>query len=110
MISVLPKQPHFQVLGLDQAYLAMQEKVQQAQVVSQHLDKHPPLDQQLQVDLEQLVSFFMDSDFCLVCTVDVICNILNTRKSVSSDIQTLRSGLKNEAQWRIEKRGTAEFF
>ena len=30
------------------------------------------------------------------------CNISNTRKSVSSDIQTLRSGLK--------KRGAADFF
>ena len=30
------------------------------------------------------------------------CNISNTRKSVLSDIQTLRSGLK--------KRGAAEFF
>ena len=30
------------------------------------------------------------------------CNISNTRKSVSSDIQTLRSGLK--------KLGAAEFF
>ena len=35
-----------------------------------------------------------------VITFDV--NISNTRKSVSSDIQTLRSGLK--------KRGAAEFF
>ena len=76
MISLLPKQPHFQVLGLqlDQVYLAMQQKVQQAQVILQHQDKRPPLDQQLQVDLEQLVRFtFMDSDFCLLCTVDVIC-------------------------------------
>ena len=32
----------------------------------------------------------------------VLCNISNTRKSVSSDIQTMRSGLK--------KQGTAEFF
>ena len=75
MISLLPKQLHFQVLGLqlDQVYLAMQVKAQQAQVVLQHQDKRPPLDQQPQVDLERLVRFiFMDSDFCLVCTVTVI--------------------------------------
>ena len=30
--------------------------------------------------------------------VYVICNISNTRNSVSSDIQAPRSGLKNEAQ------------
>ena len=34
--------------------------------------------------------------------IKVLSNISNTRKSVSSDIQTLRRGLK--------KRGAAEFF
>ena len=39
---------------------------------------------------------------CLIKIIFSCNNYINTRKSVSSDIQTLRSGLK--------KRGTAEFF
>ena len=38
----------------------------------------------------------------MCATSTVGCNISNTRKSVSSDTQTLRSGLK--------KQGAAEFF
>ena len=34
---------------------------------------------------------------------DVLCNISNTRRSVSSDIETPRSELKNEAEGRVFK-------
>ena len=39
---------------------------------------------------------------CNICYVHLVCNISNTRKRVSSDIQTPRS--------RLKKRGAAEFF
>ena len=45
------------VLGqVGPVYLEVQQKPQQAQVFSRHLDKHPLLGQERQLDLERLVS------------------------------------------------------
>ena len=51
---------------------------------------------------DQLTAGVLSFNHLIHITLRELCNISNTRKSVSSDIQPLRS--------RLKKRGAAEFF